>query len=67
MSKWLQDVESRGKVAFNTNCITSHAEAEKYAKKKYMAVIEQDCFVAGWNMAYWDKQSDDLKKSKTNH
>jgi len=50
-SNWFHDIESRGKVAFNTNCIKYHAEAEKYARKKYMAVLEQNCFVAGWNMA----------------
>ena len=62
-NKWLQDVESRGKVAFNTNTITSHANAEKYARKTYRAVSEQDCFVTGWNMAFWDEQSRVLNNS----
>lgn len=63
-NKWLHDIESLGKVAFNTNCIKTHVEATKYARKKYMAVLEQDCFVAGWNMAFWDEQSRVLNNSK---
>jgi hypothetical protein len=55
-NKWLHDIESRGKVAFNTNCIKTHAEAEKYARAKYMSVLERDIFVAGWNMAFWSEQ-----------
>lgn len=64
MNKWLHDVESRGKVSFNTGCIKSHKEAEKYARKTYLAAIERDCFVAGWNMAFWDEQARVLKASK---
>ena len=54
MTKWLCDVESRGQLAFNTGCIKSHANADKYARKTYRSVIEQECFVAGWNLAFWD-------------
>lgn len=64
---WLQDIESRGKVAFNTGVIKSYKAAEKYARNKYLAIIEQDTFVAGWNMAFWDEQSRQLKASKINH
>lgn len=52
-NKWLQDVESRGKVAFNTGIIKCHEDAEKYARKTYLSVIERDVFVAGWNQAFW--------------
>lgn len=63
-NQWLQDIESRGKVSFNTATIKSHKEAEKYARKTYKAVIEQEVFVAGWNMAYWDEQERVLKQLK---
>lgn len=53
MNNMLVDIESRGKVAYNTGCIKTHAEAVAYAKKKYYAVLWQDTFVAGWNMAKW--------------
>ena len=66
MSNWLHDIESRGKVAFNTGIIKSHADAEKYARKTYKAVIEQDCFVSGWNTAFWDEQSRQLKEINKN-
>ena len=58
MTKWLCDVESRGQLAFNTGCIKSHANADKYARKTYRSVIEQECFVAGWNTAFWGNQRD---------
>jgi len=63
-NKWLLDIESRGKLAFNKNLITSHKDAEKYARKTYMAVIEREVFVSGWNMAFWDEQERVLKASR---
>lgn len=53
MNKRLIDIESRGKVGFNTGCLKSHEEAEKYARKHYSIAVERDVFVAGWNMAFW--------------
>lgn len=56
MTKWLQDVESRGKLAFSKDILGSHEEAEKYARKTYSSALEQNCFVAGWNMARWARK-----------
>lgn len=58
-NSWLIDVESRGKLAFNSGIIKSHKDAESYAHRTYHIVIERDCFVAGWNMAYWASNSND--------
>lgn len=58
------DAESRGKLAFNSNTITSHADAEKFARKHYNSAFLQDCFVAGWNVAYWDEQARVLKETR---
>lgn len=55
MNKWLIDVESRGKLAFNSGFCKSYDAAEAYARKIYNTVIERDIFVAGWNMAYWNR------------
>lgn len=65
MNTWLHDVESKGKVAFNTGCINSYADAEKYARKTYLSVLERDIFVAGWNTACWDEQARVLKASRS--
>lgn len=61
MNKWLQDVESRGKLAFNSGAIKSYKDAEEHVRKTYQVVIERECFVAGWNTAFWDEQSRVLK------
>lgn len=63
-NKWLIDVESRGKLAFNSGTITSNKDAEKYARKNYQIVIEREVFIAGWNTAYWDEQARVLKATK---
>lgn len=63
-NNWLQDVESRGKVGFNTGTLKSYKEAEQFARKNYRTAIERDCFVAGWNTAFWDEQARVLKTTK---
>lgn len=55
MSKWLIDVESKGKLAFNMSVLETYKDAEAYARKTYYSVLERDVFVAGWNMAYWNQ------------
>ncbi len=65
MNTWLLDVESRGKIGFNTGILKSHDEAERYARKTYRTVIEREVFVAGWNMAFWDEQSRVLRRTKS--
>lgn len=64
MNSWLQDVESRGKLGFNSGILKSHKDAEKFARKTYRTAIERDCFVAGWNTAFWDEQARVLKATK---
>jgi len=58
----LRDIESKGKVSFNTKTLNTHQEAEKFARTNYRSVIERDVFVAGWNMAFWDELERLLKK-----
>lgn len=53
MNNWLHDIESRGKLGFYKGLLKTHADAEKYARKTYHSALEQDCFVAGWNYAFW--------------
>lgn len=51
--QFLQDVESRGQLAYNNKLLKTHTEAEAYARKNYPIILEREWFVAGWNMAYW--------------
>lgn len=55
--------EQAGKDSFTNDIITSHKQAEKVAAKAYTSVLERDCFVAGWNCAFWDNESRLLKAS----
>ena len=63
MNKWLVDIESRGKLGFNSGTLKSYQEAEKFARKNYRYAIERDVFVAGWNTAFWHEQARVLKAS----
>lgn len=56
--------EQAGKHAFNAKLISSNKEAERLARRAYNSTLAADCFVAGWNMAYWDEQSRVLKGNK---
>lgn len=51
----LHDIGTRGQLGFNKGILKTHAEAEQYARRTYRTAIEQDCFVAGWNKAFWDE------------
>jgi hypothetical protein len=63
MTNWIHDVESRGKVGFNTGILKTHADAEAYARRKYLSHLERNVFVSGWNMAFWDEQSSARKRA----
>ncbi len=56
--------EQAGKDSFTSGNITSYLKAENYARMAYNTAIERDCFVAGWNVSYWDEQSRVLKGNK---
>lgn len=55
--------EQAGKDAFRDGSISSHKAAERVARKGYAAVIERECFVAGWNQAFWDEQERVLRET----
>jgi hypothetical protein len=48
--------EQAGKEYFLDHPCTDHATTVKVARNKYNSGLEQDCFVAGWNMAFWKEQ-----------
>lgn len=56
--------EQAGKDAFRNGSISSYTAAERLARKTYASVLERECFVAGWNNAFWDEQGRVLKASK---
>ena len=49
--------EQAGKDAFRNGSLSSYTAAERSARKTYAAVIERECFVAGWNVAFWAEQA----------
>lgn len=60
----LTRAEQAGKDYFRDHQDSNHREAERHARKAYASVIERDCFVAGWNIAFWDEQARVLKSTK---
>lgn len=56
--------EQAGKDSFANGTIASYKLAEKFARKAYSSTLERDCFVSGWNVAFWDEQSRVLRASK---
>lgn len=48
--------EQAGSAAFRNGLISSYTSAEHLARKTYTSVLERECFVAGWNRAFWDEQ-----------
>ena len=51
-SHWLLDVESRGKLGFNSGFLKNFEQAEEYARRYYRSVLERDVFLGGWWQAY---------------
>jgi hypothetical protein len=64
MTNQFTKAEQTGKDAFRNGSVSSHKAAERFARTAYASVLERECFVAGWNTAFWDEQGRVLAASK---
>lgn len=48
--------EEAGKAYFLDQPAADYATAECVARNKFASVLEQNCFVAGWNQSFWQNE-----------
>ena len=47
--------EQRGIAYFHDHPCADYATAAQTARNLFKSGLEQDCFVAGWNLAFWGR------------